>query len=178
MRRRLSALLVVAAVSGTIAGTVSATQRPISAGPARIPALPALAEIANACPLPAAYRPAFEAAARRTNLPLALLVAVGRVESNLRADARSYADARGLMQVLPSTAQELGLDADEPAANVLAGARYLKLLFDRLGSSDLALAAYNAGPTAVERARGAPSTETLTYVANVTTTWRELRGCR
>jgi peptidoglycan DL-endopeptidase CwlO len=176
MRRRLSALLLVATVSGVIAGTVSANQR--LAPPARIPALPRLPEIANVCPLPTRYRPAFEAAARKNDLPLALLVAVGQVESNLRADARSHADARGLMQVLPSTAQGLGLDADEPASNVLAGARYLRLLFDRFRSSDLALAAYNAGPTAVEQAGGAPTLLTLNYVANVTSTWRELRGCR
>jgi soluble lytic murein transglycosylase-like protein len=179
MRRRLSALLLVAAVSGAIAGTVSANQRPAAtAPPARIPALPRLPEIANACPLPAAYRSAFQAAARKTDLPLALLVAVGQVESNLRVDARSYAGAHGLMQVLPSTAQELGLNADEPASNVLAGARYLKLLFGRFRSSDLALSAYNAGPTAVEQAGGAPTVLTLNYVANVTSAWRELRGCR
>lgn len=178
MRRRLSALLLVATVSGVIAGTVSANQRTTTPAPARIPALPQLPEIANICPLPAQYRPAFEAAARQTDLPLALLVAVGRVESNLRVDARSHADARGMMQVLPSTAQELGLDADEPASNVLAGGRYLKLLFNRFRSSDLALAAYNAGPTAVEEAAGAPTLMTLNYVANVTSTWRELRGCR
>jgi soluble lytic murein transglycosylase-like protein len=100
------------------------------------------------------------------------------VESGFRADARSNADARGLMQVLPSTARGLGLDADVPASNVLAGARYLRLLFDRFRSSDLALAAYNAGPTAVERAGGAPSAATLTYVANATDLWRELQGCR
>jgi soluble lytic murein transglycosylase-like protein len=176
MRRRLSALLLVATVSGSIAGTVSANQR--TTAPARIPALPRLPEIANNCPLPVRYRPAFEAAARKTDLPLALLVAVGQVESNLRSDARSHADARGLMQVLPSTAQELGLNADVPASNVLAGARYLRLLFDRFRSSDLALAAYNAGPGAVEKAGGAPTLVTLNYVANVTSTWRELRGCR
>jgi soluble lytic murein transglycosylase-like protein len=176
MRRRLSALLLVAAVSGSIAGTVSANQR--TAPLARIPALPRLPEIANNCPLPSRYRPAFMAAARKTDLPLALIVAVGQVESNLRADARSHADAVGLMQVLPSTAQALGLDAEEPASNVLAGARYLRLLFDRFRSSDLALAAYNAGPTAVHEAGGAPTVVTLNYVANVTSTWRELRGCR
>jgi peptidoglycan DL-endopeptidase CwlO len=98
------------------------------------------------------------------------------VESSLRADAHSAADARGLMQVLPSTAKELGLDTDEPATNVLAGARYLRLLFDRFRSSDLALAAYNAGPTAVERAGGAPSLTTLRYVANATATWRGLQA--
>ena len=175
MRRRLSALLFVATVSGVIAGTVSANQRP--APPARIPALPRLPEIGNVCPLPALYRPAFETASRKADLPLALLVAVGRVESNLRPDARSRADARGLMQVLPSTAHAFGLDADEPASNVLTGARYLRLLFDRFRSSDLALAAYNAGPTAVDDAGGAPTLATLSYVANVTATWRDLRRC-
>jgi len=177
MRRRLSALLVVAAVSGVIAGTVSANQHS-AAAEARIPALPRLPEVASRCPLPTRYKSAFAAAARDVDLPLALLVAVGQVESNLRADARSEADARGLMQVLPSTARELGLDADAPASNVLAGARYLRLLFDRFRSSDLALAAYNAGPTAVERAGGAPTLTTLTYVENVTSTWRALQGCR
>jgi soluble lytic murein transglycosylase-like protein len=175
MRRRLSALLLVATVSGVIAGTVSANQRPAPA--ARIPALPRLPEIANVCPLPARYRAAFVDAAAKSDLPLALLVAVGQVESNLRPEARSGADARGLMQVLPATAHAFGLDADEPASNVLAGARYLRVLFDRFRSSDLALAAYNAGPTAVDHAGGAPTFATLNYVANVTSTWRELRGC-
>jgi soluble lytic murein transglycosylase-like protein len=178
MRRRLFTLLLVAAVSGAIAGTVSANQHAVAAPAPRIPPLPRLPEIGHVCPLPQQYRPAFEAAARETNLPLALLVAVGRIESNLRADARSLADARGLMQVLPSTADGLGLDADEPVSNVLAGARYLKLLLARFGSSDLALAAYNAGPTAVDEAGGAPSFVTLNDVANVTSTWRGLQGCR
>jgi soluble lytic murein transglycosylase-like protein len=107
-----------------------------------------------------------------------MLVAVGQVESNLTADARSSADARGLLQVLPSTAAELKLNAEVPASNVLAGARYLQQLLGQFHSTDLALAAYNAGPTAVAEAGGAPTTETVEYVANVTTLWRELRGCR
>jgi soluble lytic murein transglycosylase-like protein len=107
-----------------------------------------------------------------------MLVAVGQVESNLKAGARSSAGARGLLQVLPSTAAELELDADGPETNVLAGARYLRQLLEDFHSTDLALAAYNAGPTAVSEAGGAPSTETWRYVAKVTTLWRELRGCR
>lgn len=177
MRRRLLALLVVALISGVVAGTVaSAKERPESA--ARIPPLPKLHEIANVCPVPYRYRRAFATAAHDAGLPLAMLLAVGQVESNLNADARSSADARGLLQVLPSTAAELNLDADQPASNVLAGARYLAQLLDRFHSTDLALAAYNAGPTAVSRAGGAPSGETARYVANVTSLWRELRGCR
>ena len=60
---------------------------------------------------------------------------------------------------------------------MLAGARYLRLLLDRFQAPDLALAAYNAGPTAVAGAGGAPTLQTETYVANVTQIWRELRGC-
>jgi peptidoglycan DL-endopeptidase CwlO len=177
MRRRLVALLVVALISGTVAGAVASAKEQLDTIAARIPALPARSEVANACPVPKQYRPAFARAARDTGLPLAMLVAVGQVESNLQADARSSADARGLLQVLPSTGAELQLDVDHPPSNVLAGARYLSQMIDRFGSSDLALAAYNAGPTAVANEGGAPTKETVVYVANVTALWRELRGC-
>ena len=178
MRRRLLALLLVALVSGTVAGTVASAKGRPDTLRARIPALPARHEIADVCPVPATYRPAFTHAARDTGLPLAMLVAVGQVESQMTADARSSADARGLLQVLPSTAAALRLDVDRPASNVLAGARYLSQLLTEFHSTDLALAAYNAGPTAVAAAGGAPTQETLDYVADVTSLWRELRGCR
>jgi soluble lytic murein transglycosylase-like protein len=61
---------------------------------------------------------------------------------------------------------------------VLAGARYLRLLLNRFQSTDLALAAWNAGPTAVEQAGSAPNMTLATYVANVTTRWSELAGWR
>lgn len=124
------------------------------------------------------YRRAFVYAADDTSLPLPLLVAVAQVESQMTAGARSSADARGLLQVLPSTAAALRLDVSRPASNVLAGARYLRELLDEFQSPDLALAAYNAGPTAVTRAGGAPTQETVDYVVNVTTLWRMLRDCR
>jgi soluble lytic murein transglycosylase-like protein len=107
-----------------------------------------------------------------------MLVAVGEVESRLNQNARSQAGAEGVLQVLPATASALGLDSSRPAGNVLAGARYLRQLLERFDSVDLALAAYNAGPSAVEDANGAPSAETLTYVANVTARWRALLRCR
>jgi soluble lytic murein transglycosylase-like protein len=177
MRRRLFALLLVATVAGTVAGTVAnAKGRPATAP--RIPALPRLREVSNLCPVPKEYRRAFESAANATDLPLAMLVAVGQVESNLDANARSAADARGLLQVLPSTGAALSLDVNRPDTNVLAGARYLRLLLNRFESPDLALAAYNAGPTAVQNAGGAPTLQVATYVANVDEIWRELRGCR
>ena len=180
MGRRLLALLLIACLAGIAAGAVGsarAGKSPLVA--ARIPALPATLPVhGRACPIPARYRSAFDAAARQTGLPLPLLVAVARVESNLRQEARSGAGALGLLQVMPTTASALELDPAEPDSNVLAGARYLAMLFDRFDSSDLALAAYNAGPTAVAQFGGAPSGATLTYVANVTALWRALRTCR
>jgi len=131
----------------------------------------------NPCPLPGRYRDAFEAAARDANLPIALLVSVALVESNLDHRARSPAGARGLLQVMPRTAAELRLDPDRPDANVLAGARYLKRMMGQFDSVNLALAAYNAGPGAVSSAGGAPGAETLTYVANVNRLWQRLQGC-
>lgn len=77
-----------------------------------------------------------------------------------------------------TTAAELRLDPDHPAWNLLAGARYLKQMLDRFKSANLALAAYNAGPTAVAAADGPPSPEILAYVTNVTAKWRSLAGCR
>ena len=165
-------------ISGTAIGAVATAKGRPATRRAHIPALPTLREVADTCPLPATYRPAFIRAARDTGLPLAMLVAVGRVESNLKPDARSSADARGLLQVLPTTAAALQLDVDRPASNILAGARYLAQLLEEFNSTDLALAAYNAGPTAVAEAGGAPSQETLDYVANVTALWRDLRNCR
>ena len=130
------------------------------------------------CPFPRALRPAFEAASRDAAVPPALLYAVAKVESNLRADAESEAGARGLLQLMPATGRSLALNIDEPVTNVLAGARYLRQLLDRFGSSDLALASYNAGPTAVTRAGGAPSIAVQRYVANVNRQWNSVAGCR
>jgi soluble lytic murein transglycosylase-like protein len=176
--RRLSALLVIACTAGLGAAVVANARNERARIPAaRIPAIPVEASSGPRCPIPEIWRPAFEGASRETHLPLALLTAVARVESEFQPHARSAAGARGLLQVMPTTAQELELDADHPEQNVLAGSRYLRLLFDQFKSSDLALAAYNAGPTAVARSGGAPSGETLTYVADVTSIWRALAGC-
>ena len=90
---------------------------------------------------------------------------------------RSPVGAQGLLQLMPSTARALRLDGDDPAANVLAGARYLRMLLDRFGSVELALSAYNAGPAAVERAGGAPTIATLRYVKNIEAREPSLLGC-
>jgi soluble lytic murein transglycosylase-like protein len=176
MRVRLLALLLLAGLSGVGAGVAARPAR-TALTTVRIPALPTPVARGQRCPIPASFRGAFTRAAADTGLPLAMLVAVAEVESNFQPRARSTADARGLLQVLPATAASLGLDADLPETNVLAGARYLRMQLDRFHSTDLALAAYNAGPTAVARAGGAPTAGTLTYAADVTRRWRALAAC-
>ena len=178
MRRTLSLpiLLVacaagVAAASGTRAAAPPAT---IHAGPA---AFAAPTRTAPTCPVPARWRRVFRTAAEDARLPASLLAAVAYVESRFDAGARSPKGAVGLLQVMPGTAALLSLDPQRPATNVLAGARFLRSLVDRFGSTDLALAAYNAGPAAVERAGGAPSGETLRYVIDVNARWRAHVGC-
>jgi soluble lytic murein transglycosylase-like protein len=177
MRARLTALFVLAALCGSgFARTADDTSPLLDTAPAAAPA--GVVDLRPMCPVPPALRPAFEAAAGQSRLPVAMLVAVGEAESGLRHGAVSPAGARGLLQLMPATAAELRVDAEHPAANVAGGARYLRAQLDRFRSTDLALAAYNAGPTAVARAGGAPTGETLTYVANVTARWRALVGCR
>ena len=119
------------------------------------------------CPVPRRFRTAFAIASAKTGVPLALLVATAYEESHMNPKARSGAGATGLLQLMPATARELRLEGDDPATNVLAGSRYLREMIDRFGSLELALAAYNAGPNAVERAGGAPTISTLRYVKNV-----------
>ncbi len=148
MRPRLVILLFVAVSSGVVAGFVGQA----TAGKPRAAVVRVAKFVYGPCPIPAEFRPAFERASRKARLPLALLAAVANVESEFRPDAHSPAGAHGLLQVLPSTAKELKLDTSTPENNVLAGARYLRILLDRFKATDLALAAYNAGPTAVEKA--------------------------
>jgi soluble lytic murein transglycosylase-like protein len=179
MTRRVLLLLAVSCLSGTVAGFVSTAHagKDVAAPAPRIPALPRAVKQGPACPIPKAYRPAFVRAAVDSGLPLPLLVAVAQVESRFQPTAVSPAGARGLLQLMPTTARSLQLSADEPESNVLAGARYLRRLLDRFQSPDLALSAYNAGPTAVAKIGRAPTQETVSYVANVTQTWRALNGC-
>ena len=99
-----------------------------------------------------------------------LLASVVRAESGGHADAVSRTGARGLMQLMPGTASSLGVtDAFEPGQNVEGGAAYLdKLLLRYHDDIALALAAYNAGPGAVDRYHGVPPyRETRAYVARV-----------
>lgn len=101
------------------------------------------------------YQSCFEQAATRSQLPVALLLAVARGESDFDVRARSHANAHGLMQILwPTTARHLGFarlsELYEPCRNVEAGARYLRELLDRYDDNlHLALAAYNYGPSRI-----------------------------
>ena len=149
---------VRAALLALVLLTVVAESTRLESSNAKPPARRAVApELGPACPVPAPFRSAFATAAAKTGVPLSLLVATALVESRMDPSAKSHAGARGLLQLMPATARELRLDGDDPATNVLAGARYLKILLDRYTRTDLALAAYNAGPAAVARADGAPS---------------------
>lgn len=109
-------------------------------------------------------------AAERHRIDPALVRAVIETESNWNAGAISRKGAVGLMQLIPTTAQRFGVDdLFSPQQNVDAGVRYLKTLLERYnGNLDLALAAYNAGEGAVDRAHGVPSfRETRNYVQRV-----------
>lgn len=116
-----------------------------------------------------AFDAIIERAARREGLSADLLHAVIRAESNYDPRCRSSAGAMGLMQLMPGTAQGLGVtDPWDPEQNVFGGARYLRRQIDRFGDLELALAAYNAGPGAVTRHGGIPPfRETQTYVRRV-----------
>jgi cell wall-associated NlpC family hydrolase len=110
----------------------------------------------------------FSEATRRYDLPAGLLKAVARAESNFNAGARRGAGAVGLMQLMPGTARELGVDPSVPAQAVDGAARLLKQHLRSFGTVPLALAAYNAGPGAVRRYDGIPPyAETQTYVRRV-----------
>ncbi|UWQ20413.1 lytic transglycosylase domain-containing protein [Jannaschia sp. W003] len=105
------------------------------------------------------------AAARRHGVPEDLFLRLVRQESGWNARARSHKGALGLAQLMPGTARLLRVDPHDPLQNLDGGARYLAQQFRRFGSWRLALAAYNAGPGAVERHGGVPPfRETRGYV--------------
>ena len=97
-----------------------------------------------------------------------LVRALIQVESNYRPRARSHKGAMGLMQLMPSTAREYKVrNPYDPKANIEAGIKHLKSLIDRFGV-ELALAAYNAGPAAVQKFKGIPPyRETRNYVSKI-----------
>jgi len=147
-------------------GSEPASLTEIPAGSALVPdhAVAMLADPARA--VPQAYSAKVAELSARFDLSPALIEALVWQESRWRADAVSHAGARGLAQLMPGTARELGVNADDPFANLEGGARYLRQQIDRFGGDiEKALAAYNAGPGRVIRAGGIPRIrETQTYV--------------
>jgi hypothetical protein len=114
------------------------------------------------------YASTFVAEAQRNGLPPALLAAVAKVESNYNPNAVSPAGARGLMQFMPGTARDYGIDPMNPAQAIHGAARKLAADLKSFGSVSLALAAYNAGAGAVRKHGGIPPyAETQAYVPKV-----------
>ena len=110
----------------------------------------------------------YERAAKAEGLDVHLLRAVAWTESRGHQNAVSPKGALGVMQLMPSTAAEMGVDPLDPEANLNGGARYLARQLSRFQSVPLALAAYNAGPGAVLRWGGIPPfAETQAYVAQI-----------
>ena len=107
-------------------------------------------------------------AARKYGVPEGMFLKLVQRESGWNPDVVSSKGAVGLAQLLPTTAEHLGVDETDPQSNLEGGARYLSMMYTRFGSWKLALAAYNAGPEAVEAAGGIPNyQETQSYVAAI-----------
>jgi soluble lytic murein transglycosylase-like protein len=123
---------------------------------------------AYAGPQRSRYLPKARAAARRYGIPEDLFLRLVRQESGWNPTARSHKGAIGLAQLMPGTARQLGVDPHDPEQNLRGGARYLAAQYRRFGSWRLALAAYNAGPGAVEKHGGVPPfRETQGYVVAI-----------
>ena len=104
-------------------------------------------------------------AARKYNIPENIFLRMVQLESNWNPRAKSHKGALGLAQLMPATASALGVDPMDPRENLEGGARYLKRQYDKFRDWRLALAAYNAGPGAVEKYKGVPPyKETQNYV--------------
>jgi hypothetical protein len=128
------------------------------------------------------YGPFFSAAGAQSQVDPALLAAVAYVESGFAPDVidctrGSSAGALGLMQFMPGTAQSRGVDPCDPREAIFGAAVFLRQLHDQFGAWELAVAAYNAGPGAVQRAGGIPvNGETERYVPRVMEKWDQYRA--
>lgn len=152
---------------------VSRSSAAYAARPANLVAATSLSGAVSGIP----YADLFNAAGEKYGIPPRLLAAVAKVESNYDQRAVSPAGAQGLMQIMPSTARGVGVDAFDPAQAVDGAARILTANLKEFGSLDLALAAYNAGGGAVRRHGGIPPfAETQAYVPKVKAALAALGG--
>jgi soluble lytic murein transglycosylase-like protein len=128
-----------------------------------------LAPSAGSAQAPSLVAAAIQASASRHALSRALIEAVAWQESHMQQNALSPKGARGVMQLMPATARKLQVNPDNLSTNVDGGAAYLAQMLDRFnGDIVKTLAAYNAGPEAVERYHGVPPyPETQAYVSAV-----------
>ena len=153
--------------AATTAAVPAASVPPVSPAPAAAMAAPAAQ---SSLPPGVPYGAEITAAAQRNGIDPALLAGLVRQESNFDPAAGSPAGARGLTQLMPGTAAGLGVtDVTDPLQSLDGGARYLKQQLDTFGGDvTKALAAYNAGPGAVQRSGGVPPfAETQSYVQKV-----------
>jgi soluble lytic murein transglycosylase-like protein len=119
-------------------------------------------------------------AAMENDLDPELIRAVIKTESNFDASVTSKAGAMGLMQLMPGTARDLGVDDPfDPVQNVSGGSRYLRQMIDRYsGDLEKALAAYNWGPGSLDRSTGKLPDETERYVSLVTQRYKGFLGSK
>ncbi len=124
---------------------------------------------AKAVSAPASAQPLLDRAGQASDLSPRLLEAIAYVESRFRHSAISPKGAIGMMQLMPATADDLGVAPRDPAQNARGGAAYLRQMLAMFDNNvELAVAAYNAGPNAVRKHKGVPPyAETRAYVAAV-----------
>ncbi len=144
-------------------------------------ASPAQPDAVNAATIPATPRELAAEAAKKFSLPESFVRSVMRAESGFAPAAVSPKGAVGLMQLMPETARQLGVDPANPRENAVGGAQYLRELLAKYEKDPdqvlLALAAYNAGPGAVERYHGVPPwPETRQYILRVLRDWERSGG--
>ena len=152
--------------TGKLVRTVAGVEEPVAVAPAGRPAR-----------APAHIGELVEQSARAHNIDPLLVDSVMQVESNYNPYAVSGKGAEGLMQLMPSTSRMLGVsNSFDPGQNIEAGVKYLKYLQDLYKDDRLALAAYNAGPAAVEKYKWVPPyPETQNYVNQVGKRYQEAR---
>jgi soluble lytic murein transglycosylase-like protein len=144
--------------------------------PAPVAATPVAVIIAPPTPVETTPLALAQSAAHKYLLPDAFVAGVMRAESGFNPAAISPKGAIGLMQLMPDTARDLGVDPKNPSQNADAGTRYLRDLLaryeDQPNQVELALAAYNAGPAAVDKYHGVPPyRETREYILRVLKSW-------